>query len=129
MSLQKRLIVLALCLLFISGCGSLDEPSHGLEPSPTQSLKSGIILQAMDLSVRPQDDFYRYANGRWLESTTIPANLSGYDVFDMLQERVIEQLKTIIEECANSNSQTSDQQKIGDLYKSFMNEALAEELS
>lgn len=129
MSLQKHLIVLVLCLLFISGCGSFDESSYGLVPSPTQNLKSGIILQAMDLSVRPQDDFYRYANGRWLESTTIPANLSGYDVFVMLQERIIEQLKTIVEECANSDSQTPDQQKIGDLYKSFMNEALAEELS
>ena len=38
---------------------------------------SGIDFSGMDTSVRPQDDFYRYANGKWLESTEIPADEVG----------------------------------------------------
>ena len=32
----------------------------------------GIDVGGMDLSVRPQDDFFRYVNGRWADNTPIP---------------------------------------------------------
>ena len=41
----------------------------------------------MDLSVRPQDDFFRYVNGKWLDNTPIPADLSAYGSFAILRER------------------------------------------
>ena len=37
-------------------------------------LSSGIDLQYVDHNVRPQDDFYRYVNGKWLADTTIPSD-------------------------------------------------------
>ena len=47
----------------------------------------GIDAAGMDLSVRPQDDFFRYVNGRWFDATPIPADQSGYGSFAILRER------------------------------------------
>src|SRR5438093_2057932 len=43
-------------------------------PAP---LASGIDTGGMDKTVRPQDDFYRYVNGRWLDQTEIPPDKAG----------------------------------------------------
>jgi putative endopeptidase len=32
----------------------------------------GIVVANMDRSVKPGDDFYRYANGDWIKRTEIP---------------------------------------------------------
>jgi len=37
-------------------------------------IKSGLELGNLDLSVRPQDDLYRYVNGRWLATAEIPTD-------------------------------------------------------
>ena len=47
-------------------------------PAPPGAL-SGIASQYFDPSVRPQDDFYRYVNGKWLDATDIPADLPAYE--------------------------------------------------
>ena len=49
-------------------------------PLVAQSAKEN----GMDASVRPGDDFYRYANGEWLRATAIPAGQSSYDNRAML---------------------------------------------
>ena len=78
----------------------------------------------MDLSVRPQDDFFRYVNGRWVDTTPIPGDLSAYGTFAILRERAQVAVREIIE--AEGRAQAapgSNSQKVGDLYKSFMDEA------
>jgi predicted metalloendopeptidase len=47
---------------------------------------SGIETQYIDSSVRPQDDFFRYLNGKWLQSTEIPADKSSWGTFMQLRE-------------------------------------------
>ncbi|MCW8880500.1 MAG: peptidase M13, partial [Kangiellaceae bacterium] len=93
-------------------------------------LKSGITLENMDTKVRPQDDFYRYVNGAWLDKTEIPTDKSTYGSFTALRDKSREDVKIIIEETAKLESveQGSDAQKVGDLYRSFMGTAKLEEL-
>ncbi len=89
----------------------------------------GIDVAGMDLSVRPQDDFFRYVNGRWADNTTIPADLSSYGTFAILRDRAQEAVKTIIEtEGRAPAAPGTNSQKVGDLYKSFMDEARLEAL-
>ena len=89
----------------------------------------GIDAAGMDLSVRPQDDFFRYVNGRWFDATPIPADQSGYGSFAILRERSQEAVRTIIEaEGRAAAAAGTNSQKIGDLYKSFMDEAKIESL-
>ena len=75
----------------------------------------------MDTSVRPGDDFFKYVNGKWVERTEMPADRSRYGTFDMLRDESQETVKAIIEESANGDfPKGSDEQKVGDLYKSFL---------
>ncbi len=92
--------------------------------------KSGLDLTHMDKKVRPQDDLYRFMNGTWLKEFEIPAEKSNYGSFTKLYDEAQKHLKTIIEEAANAGNRQpgSEQQKVGDLYRSFMDSARVEEL-
>jgi predicted metalloendopeptidase len=81
-------------------------------------------------TVRPEEDFYAYVNGPWVEQTEIPAQRSSYGAISALYEQTESQVRDIIEQAtANSARESgSDAQKIGDLYTSFMAEERAEEL-
>ena len=57
----------------------------------------GIDLSARDLSVKPGADFFRYANGHWLDTVEIPEDRSRYGSFDMLRERSDEQVRAILD--------------------------------
>lgn len=46
----------------------------------------GLDLVAMDVSVRPQDDFYNYVNGNWMKTAQIPSDKPVWGSFDKLAE-------------------------------------------
>ncbi len=48
--------------------------------------QSGIDLQWLDKSVRPQDDFFRFMSGKWLNTAEIPADRGRWGSFDQLRE-------------------------------------------
>jgi len=55
----------------------------------------GIDASGMDTSVRPQDDFFRYVNGKWVDNTPIPADQSTYGTFAILRDRAQEAVRGI----------------------------------
>lgn len=77
--------------------------------------KWGVDLGARDTSVKPGDDFDKYANGGWFARTEIPADQASagvdYDVYNLTQ-RQLRQLVT----GAPATSQ------VGGLYQSFLDE-------
>jgi putative endopeptidase len=92
--------------------------------------KSGIETQYFDHSVRPQDDFYQYVNGKWLASMDIPPDRPAYGTATKLFDDAQRQLREIIEETAKNPNLApgSDEWKIGALYNSFLDEARIEQL-
>lgn len=85
---------------------------------------SGVNLDALDRSVRPQDDFYQFANGGWLNTTEIPAIYSGYTVYHQVYEDAEKALQKIVEEAAvHPGEPGSESQKVGDIFNSWMDEA------
>jgi len=83
----------------------------------------GVDLTARDTAVNPGDDFYRYANGHWLDTYEIPADLPAYGAFTQLALRAEEQIKGIIEEQAKAGGdESSPAWKIGELYREFMDQ-------
>ena len=88
---------------------------------PEVTLVSGVHLDALDRSTRPQDDFYQFANGGWLDSTEIPEIYSGYTVYHEVRESVDEALRTIIDEAASGDAGPgTEAQQVGDLYSTWM---------
>ena len=80
------------------------------------SLKSGIDTADLDPKVRPQDDLFRHYNGKWIAEYQMPEDRSSDGIFRKLHDAAEAQVRQIIE----TSSGTGEAQKIGDLYKSFM---------
>ena len=96
-------------------------------PAPQSFGSWGIDLTSRDVHVKPGDDFFAYANGAYLARTEIPSDQAstgtGRDLYNLTQE----QLRTLIEASA-ANPGTPTATQIGNLYKSFMDEAHVEAL-
>ena len=80
------------------------------------SLTSGIDSASLDPLVRPQDDLFRHYNGRWMHEYEMPADRSSDGIFRKLHDEAEAQVRQIIETATGAG----EAQKIGDLYKSFM---------
>ena len=84
-------------------------------------LKSGIFHDHFDTSVSPRADFFRYVNGSWLKNFEIPADRAGYGAFTVLREQSEAQVRQIIEDLSTGVAEPgSNAQKIGDVFRSFM---------
>ena len=119
--MNKLLIGAAALLLAACGQDTTTEPTETPTAAPPAALESGIDLSAMDTTVRPGDDFFEFVNGQWVERTEMPADRSRYGTFDILRDESQEAVKAIIEESAEGDfPKGSDEQKVGDLYKSFL---------
>ncbi|HET9439661.1 MAG TPA: M13 family metallopeptidase [Longimicrobiales bacterium] len=88
------------------------------------ALSHGIDLSAMDPSVRPQDDFFRYVNGKWVDRTEIPAEMASFGSFLELRDKAAFALREIIEGAAAEKQPAGTiKQKVGDFYRSYMDTA------
>ena len=87
------------------------------------TINSGIDLSYVDSAARPQDDLFGHVNGRWLADYEIPADRATDGAFRTLFDRAEEQVRDLITQAAESNpAPDTDEQRIGDLYASFIDE-------
>lgn len=82
----------------------------------------GINLAYMDTTTTANEDFFRYVNGAWLDSTEIPNDRTRWGSFDELRQRTDEDALAVLEETANSENLdgSTEQGKAVYLYKSIM---------
>ncbi|MCG6872481.1 MAG: M13 family peptidase [Gammaproteobacteria bacterium] len=115
---MKRILLAGACAAVLAACGHMN-PSA---PAPAPEIGAwGFAVDDMKPAVLAGDDFFRYANGKWLDSFEIPADFSNYGAFTVLFERSEEHVKAIIEEAASGKSAAgSSEQKIGDYYATYL---------
>lgn len=94
---------------------------------PTKK-KKYIDPANMDLTVKPGDNFYKYANGSWLKNNPIPASKTRWGSFDELREESSKRLRILLEEASIKAGSDPALQKIGDFYASGMDSAYIEQL-
>jgi len=122
---MKKVLTLFAALLFVAACS---DQTNTVPADDALPQISGIDLTGMDTSVRPQDDFYRYANGKWLESTEIPADEVGWGSYMTLRKESLEQSRVIVEAAAADHQDDPARVKIGNYYNAFIDVARIEEL-
>jgi putative endopeptidase len=78
----------------------------------------------LDLTVKPQDDFFRYADGTWNKNNPIPAEFSRWGAFNKLIHDNTPALNTLcIAAAAKGAGETPVERMVGDFYASGMDEA------
>ncbi|KAM6216880.1 membrane metallo-endopeptidase-like 1 [Rhynchocyon petersi] len=92
--------------------------------SPGCVMAAARILQNMDQSQKPCDDFYQYACGGWLKRHVIPETNSRYSVFDVLRDELEVILKGILENTSSKDRPAVKKAKT--LYRSCMNKSMIE---
>ena len=97
--------------------------------SPANQNPPPLDPKNMDAAVKPQDDFYLYANGGWLKHNPVPPEYSRWGSFSELEEKNNEALHKIAERTANAHADANtapEVQKVGDYYASGMDEKTIE---
>src|SRR5215831_569950 len=79
----------------------------------------GFDKSGMDPTVKPGDDFFRFANGKWLERTEIPADRTRFGNFDKLSVLSENRVHAIAEDSAAGRLKDPDGAKVGAAYASF----------
>ncbi|MBE1298623.1 MAG: peptidase M13 [Alteromonadaceae bacterium] len=128
---MKKLTLVSLGValaLGLSACSKAPQETAVTEqtaPEKAEQAKtytSGIYLENMDTSVKPGDDFFRYVNGTWYDKIEIPADKASYGGFGVLRDEAQEKVLAIINASAEGDfADGTDEQKVGDLYTSYMN--------
>jgi len=83
----------------------------------------GFDTKTIDAVVRPQDDFYRYANGAWLKKEKIPETEANWGSFTILRYNTEHQLQTIVEDLSKKTNykKGSPEQLVADMFRSGTN--------
>jgi putative endopeptidase len=114
-TIYLRNCLFALILVGVAAC-------HHKGETPVSGL---IDQQSLDSSIRPQDDFYRYANEAWIQKTDIPASQIGWGAFFSLDDLSLHNLKTILDSLSSAKGlqANTSAQRVADLYSSIMDSA------
>ena len=119
---------------FIAGTQTITAVAQPAVSAPAATGTStgtwGFDLSGTDVATKPGDDFFRFANGAWLDRTVIPPDRSSYGVSMALEITAEARIREILERGPEDvdPAARSDAIKIGAFYKSFMDEARAEML-
>src|SRR6185436_10048374 len=92
-----RLLAILGATTLLVACGGEQAAAPPAAPKPTFGT-FGIDLAAMDTSVKPGDDFYRYVNGKWVSSFAMPADKARYGVFDALRDKSETDVHALLEQ-------------------------------
>ena len=121
--MKKATLAFVSFALILGSCGRSDNRTGAVAVDPVEPLElhSGLLLDYMNTAVKPGDDFNAYVNGGWIDGAVIPADKPGYGIGTILNDQSQEDVKAIIEQAAEGDyARGSDEQKVGDLYYSYM---------
>ncbi len=110
----KYLVASLAALMLWSAASAADAPVSGLD------------IAGMDTTVLPGNNFFKYANGKWLANTVIPEDRSSWGPAEELIELTDQRVSGLIKELGDGHAPNTDARKIADYYASFLDEAAIE---
>lgn len=95
--------------------------SASLTANAQAQLSSGIDLANLNNSVRPAEDFFRYACGGWMKRNPLPAAYSRFGSMDLMRQNNDKRVNSILSDLLKKNYPAgSTEQKLSDFYKLAM---------
>ncbi len=105
--------------------------AYARHDSPAKPKKPKFIDKSnMDVSIKPGNDFYRYASGSWIKKNPVPAKETRWGSFNQLRDFNINAVKTIVSDAANNKNAApgSPEKRVGDFYATGMDSISIEKL-
>ena len=99
-----------------------------VSPSAAQAVGGQRPLRlesTVDASIQPGDDFFAYANGRWLKATTLPAGKERWGAREELQEQARRRVAELVDDASTAPA-GSAARKVADFRAAYLNEAAIE---
>ena len=128
--------LLPLCLLFalsaVASTSSADNQASAAgtaaSPAPSALTKPSAPIASVANAALPQpgDDFFRYVNGNWLDSTEIPADRNAWGVGHALAEQTNQNIVKLIEAAMADPNTRGDAKRVADFYAAWMDQAQIE---
>jgi len=121
-------------MLLLLGCSdaarqsAAQPPAAVSDPAAVYANPAGIDRSGFDTGVRPQDDFFEWVNGGWVERTAIPPDRTWWGVVPELRAASEERQRAIIEEMAARDDLPpgSVAAKVGAFFASLTEQRLVE---
>ncbi|MGK0502371.1 peptidase M13 [Alteromonas sp. KS69] len=127
----KSVVSLSVALALTACSPQNTQPESQAPTAVTQQkeLKSGVNKENMDLTADPGNDFFQYVNGTWVDNLEIPADKSSYGAFTILRDESQDHVMKIIKSSAEGDfADGTDEQKVGDFYRAYMDTDTLNEL-
>mgnify|MGYP003630412762 CR=1 FL=1 len=111
---MKPLLLLAAGGLIFTSC---KEEKHEMASEDKQP---GLVVENMDTTISPKDDFYAYVNGNWMKTTEIPEEESTWGGFGVLRKNTRNDVLSIINNAKETGdyAEGTDQAKALSVYES-----------
>lgn len=120
---MKKLLWSSAALAMLIAC------SEAVSESKSKDPVRDIIAENVDSTVNPGDNFFRYANGRWIKNNPIPGSENSWTIGHLVRDEINKNLRSINEDAAKANAaEGTDTRKIGDFWSTGMDSAKADKL-
>lgn len=117
---KLRLVMAMLLALGLLACSASEEDAI----SPFQGTGIGISTADIDTTVDPGNDFFLYANGKWLAAAQIPDGENAIGRQSRADAELERRLTTIVEDIAGRPQDTGTPEAVvRDYYRQFMDRA------
>nr|WP_299343453.1 M13 family metallopeptidase [Allomuricauda sp.] len=95
---MKKVCFLAASMVVLASCKEQPKETAEVEKIP------GIVLENMDTTVSPKEDFYNYVNGNWMKTTEIPEDRTRWGGFSVLRKSTDADVLQIIADAKANNT-------------------------
>lgn len=116
--MKRHILMIAASLVALVACNQTS--STGTRQEQAQGTQSGTDKSLMDTSVKPGDDFDKYANGAWEKNAVIPPDKSNISVFSTINDHAEERKTALINGIVKSNPAAgTDDARIANYFRAF----------
>src|SRR5690606_34310292 len=94
-------------------------------PTPTMDFGTwGFDASSLDPAVHPGDDFFEYANGKWVRENPIPPEFTRFGAFNILREKSTADVEALVADLVQSSPAAgTPERRIVDAYQSYLDTA------
>lgn len=107
----KKLIVPIAGILLFSACN---------QPKQSDTTKADILQADIDTTVNPADDFFDFANGRWIKNNPIPASETSWGIAHLVGEELYQRKLKINQDAVAAGTKNKTQQQLADFWTTAM---------